>query len=86
MTSPVSQSASGAQVLVTINTLALNGEYRTRNCEIATDTARLAATELSVVPLLYVTHTVSAQRGTSALPVAQREAHWPKPLTPSPTR
>jgi hypothetical protein len=74
MISPVSQSASGVQVLVTINALGLNGEYRTRNCEIATDTAGLAVTELSVVPLLYVTHTISAQRGTPALPVAQGEA------------
>jgi hypothetical protein len=74
MTFPISQSASGVQVLVTINALGLNGEYRTRNREITTDTAGLAVTELSVVPLLYVTRTSSAQRGTPALPVAQREA------------
>src|SRR6267142_4834273 len=74
MTSPISQSAGGVRVLVTINALGLNGEYRTRNCGIITDTAGLAVTELSVVPLLYATRTISAQRGTPALSVAQREA------------
>src|SRR5258705_13698594 len=74
MTSPISQSAGGVRVLVTINALGLNGEYRTRNCEITTDTAGLAVTELSVVPLLYVTRTISAQRGTPALPAGHREA------------
>jgi hypothetical protein len=74
MTSPISQSASGVQVLVTINALGLDGEYRTRNCGIFTDAAGLAVTELSVVLLLYATRTISAQRGTPALPVAQREA------------
>ena len=86
MTSPMSQSASGVQVRVTINALGLDGEYRTRNCGIFTDAAGLAVTELSVVLLRYVTRTISAQRETPALPVAQREALLAKPLTPLPNR
>jgi hypothetical protein len=74
MTSPIPQSASGVQVLVAINTLGVNGESRTRTCGIFTDAAGLAVTELSVLPLRYVTGIISAQRGTPALPAAQREA------------
>jgi acyl-CoA reductase-like NAD-dependent aldehyde dehydrogenase len=61
-------------VLVAIDALGPTGEYRTRTREAITDTAGVAVAELSVVPPLYIARTLSAQRKTSPLPVAQRAA------------
>jgi acyl-CoA reductase-like NAD-dependent aldehyde dehydrogenase len=59
--------------LVLIDALGPGGEYRTRNREIVTSTAGVPVAELSLVPPLYVSRTVSAQRKVAPLPVAQRE-------------
>ncbi|GBG37791.1 hypothetical protein NJB14197_26220 [Mycobacterium montefiorense] len=58
---------------VLIDALGPSGEYRTRNREIVTSTAGMPVAELSLVPPLYVSRTVSAQRKVAPLPVAQRE-------------
>jgi acyl-CoA reductase-like NAD-dependent aldehyde dehydrogenase len=60
--------------LLCIDALGLNGEYRTRNREIITSTAGVPAAELSIVPPLYVSRTIAAQRKVRPLPVALREA------------
>jgi acyl-CoA reductase-like NAD-dependent aldehyde dehydrogenase len=60
--------------LMCIDALGTNGEYRTRNREVVTSTAGVPVAELSMVPPLYVSRTISAQRKASPLPVAQREA------------
>jgi acyl-CoA reductase-like NAD-dependent aldehyde dehydrogenase len=60
--------------LVLIDALGPSGEYRTRNREIVTSTAGVPVAELSVVPPLYVSRAIGAQRRVRPLPVAQREA------------
>jgi acyl-CoA reductase-like NAD-dependent aldehyde dehydrogenase len=59
--------------LVLVDALGPSGEYRTRNREIVTSTAGVPVAELSLVPPLYVSRTVGAQRKVAPLPVAQRE-------------
>jgi Aldehyde dehydrogenase family len=59
--------------LVLIDALGPGGEYRTRNREILTSTAGVPVGELSLVPPLYVSRALSAQRKVAPLPVAQRE-------------
>jgi len=59
---------------VHIDALGPQGEYRTRNREVVLSTAGDAVAELSIVPPLYVSRTVNAQRKARPLPVAQREA------------
>ncbi len=56
-----------------IDALGPSGEYRTRNREIVTSTAGVPVAELSLVPPLYVSRTISAQRKAAPLPVVQRE-------------
>jgi acyl-CoA reductase-like NAD-dependent aldehyde dehydrogenase len=73
MTSAMSQSANGTEGLVAIDALGPTGEYRTHNREVITDTAGVAVAELSMVPPLYVTRAISAQRKARPLPTAQRE-------------
>jgi acyl-CoA reductase-like NAD-dependent aldehyde dehydrogenase len=74
MTSTHRQQASGTEDLVAIDALGPAGEYRTRNREVITDTAGVAVAELSIVPPLYVSRTISAQREVRPLPTAQRGA------------
>jgi hypothetical protein len=62
VTTTVTQAASATDDLVALPALGGNGAYRTRNCEIITDTAGVAVAELSIVPPLYVSRTISAQR------------------------
>ncbi|ORA36372.1 aldehyde dehydrogenase family protein [Mycobacterium aquaticum] len=50
------------------------GEYRTRTREVITDVAGTPVAELSVVPPLYVSRTVRAQRRVAPLPMARRES------------
>jgi acyl-CoA reductase-like NAD-dependent aldehyde dehydrogenase len=57
-----------------IDALGPNGAYQTRNREIVTTTAGVAVVDLSIVPPLYVSRTISAQRNTRPLPAEQREA------------
>jgi acyl-CoA reductase-like NAD-dependent aldehyde dehydrogenase len=60
--------------LVCIDALGPGGEYRTRNREIIATTAGVPVAELSMVPPLYVSRTIGAQRKARPLPVAEREA------------
>jgi acyl-CoA reductase-like NAD-dependent aldehyde dehydrogenase len=60
--------------LVDLAALGPDGEYRTRNREIIKDTAGVAVAETSVVPRLFVTRSIDAQRKQSPLPAAEREA------------
>ncbi|MGB9226658.1 aldehyde dehydrogenase family protein [Mycobacterium sp.] len=60
--------------MLSVDALGPSGEYRTRNREIISSTAGVPVAELSIVPPLYVSRTVSAQRKARPLPVAQREA------------
>ncbi|MBO0863721.1 MAG: aldehyde dehydrogenase, partial [Mycobacterium sp.] len=57
-----------------IDALGADGEYRPRNRELLTSTAGTAVAELSIVPPLYVSRTLSAQRRARPLPIAQRKA------------
>ncbi len=57
-----------------IDALGPQGEYRTRNRETLPGAAGDAVTELSIVPPLYVSRTLTAQRKARPLPFAQREA------------
>jgi acyl-CoA reductase-like NAD-dependent aldehyde dehydrogenase len=57
-----------------VDALGAGGEYRTRNREIVSSTAGVPVAELSIVPPLYVSRTISAQRKVRPLPTAQREA------------
>ena len=60
--------------LIGIEALGPDGTYRTRNREVILSTAGVPVAELSIVPPLYVSRTVGAQRKVRPLPVAQREA------------
>ena len=57
-----------------IDALGSAGEHRTHNREIVTSTSGVPVAELSIVPPLYISRTISAQRKARPLPVAQREA------------
>jgi acyl-CoA reductase-like NAD-dependent aldehyde dehydrogenase len=57
-----------------VDALGVSGEYRTRNREVIRTTAGAAVAELSMVPPLYVSRTLGAQRKVMPLPVMQREA------------
>jgi len=69
-----SETPNIAADLVPIDALGPSGGYRTRNREIVTSTAGTPVAELSIVPPLYVSRTIGAQRKVRPLPVAQREA------------
>jgi acyl-CoA reductase-like NAD-dependent aldehyde dehydrogenase len=60
--------------LVGIDALGPGGEYRTRKTEVVTDTAGVPVAELSMVPRLFVTRALAAQRKVRPLPTAQRIA------------
>lgn len=60
--------------LVCLDALGAGGEYRTRNREVIMSTVGVAVAELSIVPPLYVSRTISAQRRVRPLPLARREA------------
>jgi acyl-CoA reductase-like NAD-dependent aldehyde dehydrogenase len=60
--------------LMCIDALGTGGGYRTRNREVVMSTAGVPVAELSLVPPLYVSRAISAQRKVRPLPVAQREA------------
>lgn len=70
----VSENVAGATGLVALDALGTDGEYRTRRREIVTTTAGVAVAELSIVPPLYVSRTLSAQRKAVPLPAARRAA------------
>jgi acyl-CoA reductase-like NAD-dependent aldehyde dehydrogenase len=60
--------------LVDLAALGPDGEYRTRNREIITDTAGTPVAESSVVPRLFVNRSIDTQRKHRPLPAAEREA------------
>jgi acyl-CoA reductase-like NAD-dependent aldehyde dehydrogenase len=68
------EQASVTADLLCIDALGPSGDYRTRNREVIPSTAGVPVAELSMVPPLYVSRTIGAQRKVRPLPVAQREA------------
>jgi acyl-CoA reductase-like NAD-dependent aldehyde dehydrogenase len=60
--------------LVDLAALGPDGEYRTRNREIITDTAGTPVAESSVVPRLFVNRSIDIQRKHRPPPAAEREA------------
>jgi acyl-CoA reductase-like NAD-dependent aldehyde dehydrogenase len=70
----LSQSPSRTEDPVVLDALGASGAYRTRTRDVITDTAGVPVAELSMVPALYVSRTISAQRKMRPLPVKQREA------------
>ncbi|OBH55189.1 aldehyde dehydrogenase [Mycobacterium mantenii] len=60
--------------MVALDALGADGEYRTRKREVIATTGGVAAAELSIVPPLYVSRTLGAQRKAAPLPLAQRAA------------
>jgi acyl-CoA reductase-like NAD-dependent aldehyde dehydrogenase len=65
--------AGSATQLACLDALGPSGAYRTRNRETITDTAGAPIAELSLVPPLYVSRTIGAQRQVTPLASAQRE-------------
>jgi acyl-CoA reductase-like NAD-dependent aldehyde dehydrogenase len=59
---------------VDLPALGPDGEYRTRNRVTINDTAGVPVAESALVPRLFVTRSISAQRKLRPLPVAEREA------------
>lgn len=60
--------------LLAIDALGPDGQYRTRNRELISDTRGVAVADMSVAPRLYVTKSIAAQRKAAPLPIADREA------------
>jgi acyl-CoA reductase-like NAD-dependent aldehyde dehydrogenase len=60
--------------LVDLPALGPDGEYRPRNREIITDTAGVPVAESALVPRLFVTRSIDAQRKLRPLPRVEREA------------
>lgn len=60
--------------LLCLDALGPDGEYRTRTRDVLTTTAGVAVAELCIVPPLYVSRTLSAQRKARPLPLRQRRA------------
>ncbi len=60
--------------MIPVDALGTSGEYRTRKREVIVTTAGVAVAELSLVPPLYVSRTLAAQRKVTPLPAARREA------------
>ncbi|HYZ68580.1 MAG TPA: aldehyde dehydrogenase family protein [Mycobacterium sp.] len=60
--------------MVDLPALGPDGEYRTRNREIITDTAGAPVAESSIVPRLFVTRSIDAQRKLRPLAATDREA------------
>ncbi|MEB4211278.1 aldehyde dehydrogenase family protein [Mycobacterium sp. 94-17] len=58
--------------MVALDALGPDGAYRTRNREVITTTAGTPVAELSMVPPLYVSRTLVAQRKATPLPATQR--------------
>jgi acyl-CoA reductase-like NAD-dependent aldehyde dehydrogenase len=60
--------------LLAIEALGPEGGYRPRNSAVVEDTAGTPVAELSMVPALYVSRAINAQRKVAPLPVHTREA------------
>ncbi|MBX7433432.1 aldehyde dehydrogenase family protein [Mycobacterium sp. Y57] len=57
-----------------VDALGPDGEYRTRTRELVTDPRGTPLVDLAVVPRLYVTRSVAAQRRAAPLPITERAA------------
>jgi acyl-CoA reductase-like NAD-dependent aldehyde dehydrogenase len=68
------EQARATTDLVCLDALGAGDDYRTRNRQVIMSTAGVAVAELSIVPPLYVSRTVDAQRKIRPLPVERREA------------
>lgn len=68
------ESVGAAADLVPIDALGPAEQYRTRRREVLLSTAGAAVAELSIVPPLYVSRALAAQRKAAPLPVGQRAA------------
>lgn len=66
------EQADTATDLAAIDALGPDGDYRTRRREVIFSTAGAAVAELSLVPPLYVSRTLAAQRKVAPLPVERR--------------
>jgi len=60
--------------LLAIEALGPEGPYRPRNHVVVKDTAGIPVAELSIVPALYVSRAINAQRKIRPLPMQEREA------------
>ncbi len=65
---------SDAADLITIDALGPDGAYRTRGREPVSTTDGVTVAEVSLVPPLYVSRAIGAQRGARPLPAHEREA------------
>ncbi|WP_164911256.1 aldehyde dehydrogenase family protein [Mycobacteroides franklinii] len=72
MTSALPENVSGTAI--SLDALGPGGEYRTRTREVITDIAGTPVADLSIVPPLYVSRSIRAQRNVAPLPAASREA------------
>jgi acyl-CoA reductase-like NAD-dependent aldehyde dehydrogenase len=70
----VGETSGATADLVQIDALGPEGEYRTRNREVVMSTAGAPVAELSIVPPLYVSRAIAAQRKAQPLPAVQRRA------------
>ncbi|BBZ46462.1 aldehyde dehydrogenase family protein [Mycobacterium parmense] len=68
------QQASATTDSVFVDALGAGGHYRTRNREVVAGTAGQPLVELSVVPPLFISRTLAAQRKVAPLPPGEREA------------
>ncbi|MCW2559668.1 MAG: NAD-dependent aldehyde dehydrogenase [Mycobacterium sp.] len=59
--------------VVTLDALGPNGEYPTRKRELISDTGGVPVATTSLVPRLFVTRSINAQRAAQPLPIAERE-------------
>jgi acyl-CoA reductase-like NAD-dependent aldehyde dehydrogenase len=59
--------------LVALDALGPDGEYRTRKRELISDTAGIPIAEMSLVPRLFVTRSIGAQRAVRPLPPPELE-------------
>jgi acyl-CoA reductase-like NAD-dependent aldehyde dehydrogenase len=59
--------------VVALDALGPDGEYRTRKRELIRDTGGTPVAEMSLVPRLFVTRSISAQRVARPLPLIERE-------------
>jgi len=68
------EQARATTDLVCLDALGAGDDYRTRNREVIMSTAGVAVAELSIVPPLYVSRTIDAQRKIRPLSVERRES------------
>ncbi|WP_078277982.1 aldehyde dehydrogenase family protein [Mycobacteroides franklinii] len=72
MTSALPENIS--RTTISLDALGPGGAYRTRTREVITDIAGTPVADLSIVPPLYVSRSIRAQRHVAALPATRREA------------